>query len=312
MTNPEDFPAYPCVIVDIDGTLADLSHRIHHVTGGNKNYDQFYAELSNDLPFEATINLVHHLNAAGATIILASGRPDNYRADTVSWLVKHSVPYDFLYMRKAGDFRADYIIKREILDQIRADSFDPWIVIDDRPQVVDMWRSEGLTVLQAAYNDGIPNPNLTGKTLLHILVGPSGAGKSRFAADNFPARQIISSDDLRQDLLGDPTDQTNNSLVFKTLHKLVALRLKQGLPTVIDATNIRRADRIACAKLAPPGVLAEYIVIDRPLASKLRTRGWRLPSLIHKHELTFHSQLKDILRGDNLPHVTVRNRITLL
>ena len=53
-------------------------------------------------------------------------------------------------MRAAGDYRADDIVKRELLATIRADGFEPVIAIDNRQRVVDMWREEGLICLQAA------------------------------------------------------------------------------------------------------------------------------------------------------------------
>ena len=88
------------------------------------------------------------------------------------------------------------------------------------------------------------------------------------------------------------------------------MRLKHGLETVIDATNIRRADRLACVNLVPSYVSVEYIVIDRPMAEKRRDGGWRNElsiDLIGKHQQTFNSNLKYILAGNNVPNVLVRD-----
>jgi predicted kinase len=95
--------------------------------------------------------------------------------------------------------------------------------------------------------------------------------------------------------------------VFAALHAVVKTRLSHGLPTVIDATNLRRKNRMGAAALAKDGKV-RYVVIDRPTEEKRRDAGWgaTLPiDLIAKHEQTFASQLKDILAGDKLPNVEV-------
>jgi hypothetical protein len=56
-------------------------------------------------------------------------------------------------MRPARDYRSDDIVKGEILDHMLADGFNPTMAIDDRQQVVDMFRSRGLRVLQCARGD---------------------------------------------------------------------------------------------------------------------------------------------------------------
>jgi hypothetical protein len=62
------------------------------------------------------------------------------------------VPEAF-YMRSDKDYRADYIVKREMLDKIRADGYDPVLVFDDRTSVVNMWREAGLRAVQVAPGD---------------------------------------------------------------------------------------------------------------------------------------------------------------
>jgi hypothetical protein len=57
-----------------------------------------------------------------------------------------------LYMRQDGDFRRDDIVKQEILDKY-IDKDRVLFVLDDRDQVVDMWRRNGLTCFQVAEGD---------------------------------------------------------------------------------------------------------------------------------------------------------------
>src|SRR3546814_4249731 len=77
-----------------------------------------------------------------------------------------------------ADTRPDHVVKEEILQQIIDDGYQPILAVDDRPSVVAMWRSKGITTLQCAPDE--PGSSIyAGQTLLHMLVGPCGAGKSR-------------------------------------------------------------------------------------------------------------------------------------
>lgn len=310
-----------CIIFDIDGTVADLGHRVHHVQGKRKDWAAFMAALSKDAPIEQTIYL-HSLIDEGfdGPVYFASGRSEDERADTEAWLSKHDLNYDYLYMRKSKDYRADHIVKREILHEIRANGFEPWLIFDDRQQVVDMWREEGCFVLQcdpfknftahADYNfhEGVEYP-------LTLMVGPSGAGKSTWIdmQPDIHDSHVVSSDQIRADLCGDFKIQDRNQEVFETLHELVSLRLKRGLPVVVDATNIRNADRKAIVDLAPSDMPVRYVVINRPVVAKKATGGWRNSvsikgtTLIDKHDQTFKSNLKEILSGDGYDNVTVES-----
>lgn len=132
------------VIVDIDGTLADVDHRLHYIRGKRKKWKKFFAQMSDDKPVEDVIAQVQEL-ARDHNIYVVSGRPDDYREVTVEWLKLHNVPYEALYMRKAGDFRPDDEVKQDILDA-HFDKANVALVIEDRPRVIRMWRKNGLKV----------------------------------------------------------------------------------------------------------------------------------------------------------------------
>ncbi|MHB1731979.1 MAG: phosphatase domain-containing protein [Ferrimicrobium acidiphilum] len=143
--NPD--PALPsAVICDIDGTLAFNVER--------SIYD--YSKVSTDVPNEPIISLVRML-ATQHEIIFTSGREDVCEADTRAWLAKYVVDTDpdqiKLFMRPANDKRRDAIVKREIFDAHIRDQYRVVYVVDDRNQVVEMWRQLGLTVLQVADGD---------------------------------------------------------------------------------------------------------------------------------------------------------------
>jgi predicted kinase len=298
------------VIFDIDGTLADLTHRLHHIQNGSRNWDGFFAECGNDTVIEPIRDLAVLIARQGWKIILVSGRSDKVQEETKDWLGRSGVPYSELHMRPHGDYRQDFIIKSEILDRLNAEGNEIAFVVDDRPSVVAMWRERGLTCLQCRDWEEAP-PCEPG--LLTLMVGPSGAGKSTWLASEAAGQygihpsHVISSDQIRTDLCGDFRDQTKNDEVFAALHAMVKTRLSHGLPTVVDATNLRRKDRMTAAALAKGGKV-RYILIDRPTEEKQHDAGWRaeLPfDLIAKHEQTLGSQIKDIIRGDGLPNVEI-------
>lgn len=141
------------IIFDIDGTLTDPSHRRHLIACKPKRWDEFYALAGDDKPKWQVINLAQKLKAAGDSIILCSGRPERLRPVTGSWMLHHGVPYDLLYMRAEGDHRPDTIVKREMLDQMRAGKIKPTVAFDDRNSVVAMWREAGLVCAQVAEGD---------------------------------------------------------------------------------------------------------------------------------------------------------------
>ncbi len=293
------------VIFDIDGTLADVSHRLHHLEG-EKNWDAFFADAPNDPLIEpvAAIARAFFLSREPYTVVIVSARPEKCRRETQIWLQNNHVPYARLYMRGDNDFRPDNQIKAEILQQLTDDGHEPFLVIDDRPQVVDMWRSFGLKCLAAEWNDG--RSKYAGKVILDMMVGPSSAGKSTFIRNQYKPCDVVSPDQIRQDYsLGHSPEDLRRT--WEIAHALVKARLEIGLPTVLDATNIKRKDRLAVLGIVPSGQLVTYNVIDRRLEDKLTDRAHRSEDLVLKHHKTFVSQLPDILRGDDQGNVIVND-----
>ena len=168
---PNDF-----IIVDLDGTVADCSARLvklgphmrhkmdcsYYVDAWpycqecgavwKKDWDAFFDGVEHDEPIEPILDLVKTLYGGewGPDILIVSGRPiDKAGKVTEDWLLKHfPVKWRHLFMRNGGDHRPDVEVKQEILDYLPKDRIR--YVLDDRDQVVDMWRKNGLTCLQVA------------------------------------------------------------------------------------------------------------------------------------------------------------------
>jgi predicted secreted acid phosphatase len=136
------------VIFDIDGTLADISERLHHVKEKPKNWKKFFAGMAQDKAIDSMVELCNILYAAGVKIILCSGRNEQHRKETVSWLKRQGVNYHELFLRPDGDMRSDVVVKREMFREF--DKSNVLFVVEDRSRVVEMWRSEGLVCLQCA------------------------------------------------------------------------------------------------------------------------------------------------------------------
>ena len=136
------------ICFDIDGTLANIEHRLDYVRSKPKNWPAFEAGIPNDSVNAPVAEVLRNMKECGHTIVLASGRNERSRDITMNWLVDNNLfLQDHLYMRAADDFRSDDVVKREILDQIVADyGKKPDMVFDDRPRVVKMWRDEGIFV----------------------------------------------------------------------------------------------------------------------------------------------------------------------
>lgn len=143
-----------CFIFDLDGTLADGSHRIHHITteGKPKDWDSYFAALMGDTLIAPIARLAHAV-ALCYDIVYVSGRPEEWQDETLEWLQVHGLPNGALYMRKAGDRRDDNIIKIELLAELRADGYAPIMAFDDRKRVVTAWREAGICCAQVAEGD---------------------------------------------------------------------------------------------------------------------------------------------------------------
>lgn len=139
------------IICDIDGTIADLGHRLHHIQKKPKDWDSFHAGVIHDSVIWPIKAILEKFEAHD--IVYVSGRPERNRAATIQWLDSTGCPDpSALYMRAEGDFRDDQIVKAEIYEK-HLKGRDILFVLDDRTRVVKMRREKGLTCLQVRDGD---------------------------------------------------------------------------------------------------------------------------------------------------------------
>jgi hypothetical protein len=135
------------IICDLDGTLALL--------GDRSPFDASTAEddLIN-LPIANILEVYDNQSLYDISLILLSGREEHFRGATERWLKKYKITnYKALYLRKNRDFRKDFVVKKEIYEKRIKRKYDVLFVLEDRDQVVKMWREVGLPCLQVAYGD---------------------------------------------------------------------------------------------------------------------------------------------------------------
>lgn len=145
------------VLCDLDGTIALIEHRLHHVredcnpdpANFKPNWDAFFAACKDDLPNKPVIRVIQRLSD-DLRIWITSGRSEDVRAETMLWLRQHKVPCDNLLMRPSKDQTPDDKLKASWIERGLIDVERVLCVFEDRKRVVDMWRKHGLTCFHVA------------------------------------------------------------------------------------------------------------------------------------------------------------------
>lgn len=139
------------VIFDIDGTLADCSHRLPFIKteGEKKDWKSFFARTKEDLLISHTAKIYGILHRLGWYLPVITGRPEKLRQDTLDWFKDHYLPLktENLHMRPDKDNRPDYEVKKDLFFSLKILPEDVLCAFEDRPQVIDMWKDLGISVL---------------------------------------------------------------------------------------------------------------------------------------------------------------------
>ena len=143
------------VVFDLDGTLADDSHRLHHILDPDtpKDWDSYFNECNWDVPIKQTIDFWNDLYKAGVKVPIWTGRSEIVRGKTIQWLCEN-VNEDFgddtkfteIKMRPVNDYCSTNELKGKWLDECY---IHPNFVVDDRDFTCEWWRNKGIPCLQA-------------------------------------------------------------------------------------------------------------------------------------------------------------------
>jgi len=134
-----------CVIFDIDGTLAHALDRSMYDWSrvGEDKVDKYIRKINQIISKEKN----------NIKIFIFSGRDSICSSQTIDWLKSNEINYHSILMRAEGNSEKDSIIKERMYNEFIRDKYNVISIFDDRNQVVEMWRSLGLTVCQVAYGD---------------------------------------------------------------------------------------------------------------------------------------------------------------
>ena len=155
------------IIFDLDGTLADIKARrsLAAKENGKLDWKVFFNpdNIKLDVPMSDSIALYIALQRAGYKMAIFSGRGEETKEVTESWLKDNGISYDILRMRPVSNYEPDDSLKRDWLKEEFEYRNNQWVkrkkwasllcVFDDRNKVVDMWRSEGILCCQVAPGD---------------------------------------------------------------------------------------------------------------------------------------------------------------
>lgn len=135
------------VIFDVDGTLANVDSIRHYVLDHlrqNKDFNKFHEESVNVPTHEQVVEMVRKAYSEGHSIIIVTARMAKWRNHTAMWLAVNNVYSDAMYMRKDGDERPDYEVKKEILTKIQR-TWEVIHAVDDSPKVTQLWIDNGIS-----------------------------------------------------------------------------------------------------------------------------------------------------------------------
>jgi len=138
-------------IFDIDGTLANIDHRKHHLVskGNKKNWEPFFKEQHLDAPHWPVFDVMKALSLAGHKCIVITGRMDQHRTVSLKWIQNHydgEFHNEDLYMRADGDHTDDDELKWNIAQKILQENpeYELTAIFEDRHRIIDKFRQNGI------------------------------------------------------------------------------------------------------------------------------------------------------------------------
>jgi len=138
--------AKQAILVDIDGTIADNRHRDHLAKTDWAKFVEFDTVMK-DKPIASVVELVRLL-ALQYRVVMVTAREESDRSVSNAWLIRHGIPFHGLYMRPIGDERRAHDFKESVLHTLQKEGFEVLLAIEDNKYCVDMYRKNGIQVLE--------------------------------------------------------------------------------------------------------------------------------------------------------------------
>ena len=148
------------VAFDMDGTANNVSRLRHWIDKENRrhrDFDAFHRLSEFEPAHDNVIDMMWDAHEAGFAVLITTARSEPYRETTQKWLDDRLAPYENIYMRRANDFRPDYVVKKEMFGYIKQ-HYDLVRCVDDNPQAVQAWEECGVTVSKVPFNQPVGVP----------------------------------------------------------------------------------------------------------------------------------------------------------
>lgn len=150
------------IILDRDGTLASVHNAPVKGDKSKSSWAAFNAALPFDAPVPEIVALVQSVRPEVVRIVVSGRAEGDWPGDRrrrfamQDWLHKHQIPYDHLFMRTGGDTRRDSVVKEEILLRDILPNWNPVVAVDDRLEVISVWRKYNIYTVQVTNPGELP------------------------------------------------------------------------------------------------------------------------------------------------------------
>lgn len=135
------------VVFDIDGTLADYTHRAEHLVPPNRDMAVYFSKMGDDPPITAVVALLIEAYGNGYKVVLVTGRPEQYYKTTFRWLTSQNIPFDALFLRPRDDWRPGVDVRRDIYKTSIEPHYNVLYAADDNPKMITLWQELGVKSL---------------------------------------------------------------------------------------------------------------------------------------------------------------------
>jgi hypothetical protein len=131
------------ILVDINGTLSDVSEVVHFIKGAEKDWIGFFNNMNKVKPNPMVQEFIKRFSP-GNVIVLVSGAPDTYQDQTIEWLKKHNIEYDDIFFRPTWDKRRGWQFKKSLLNNKLSNLYSIQMALDDKQDACKMWIENGI------------------------------------------------------------------------------------------------------------------------------------------------------------------------